>query len=210
MPINSRDVQFGAAIGFIVIVGIVAIYFGFSTKLVLALLAGLGILFCASLVEGYVRAAMLGTGALLLLLIAYDLATSCDSACQQTRAEAAQQKAAQQQAQLAAEQARQSTMTPQLAAICTGVKSSPLPIGREPVRVNPNGNCQAIIFAPGHCIQVKQANEQEWNSETFCDIDGDPRKKALPLDVEYIRNSGTETFDYQVRLNPPKYIDLFH
>jgi hypothetical protein len=45
----------------------------------------LGILFCASLVEGYVRAAMLGTGALLLLLIAYDLATSCDSACQQTR-----------------------------------------------------------------------------------------------------------------------------
>ena len=73
MPVNSRDVQFGAAIGFIVIVGFVAIYFGFSTKLILALLAGLGILFCASLVEGYVRAAMLGTGALLLLLITYDL-----------------------------------------------------------------------------------------------------------------------------------------
>jgi hypothetical protein len=104
MPVNSRDVQFGAAIGFIVIVGIVAIYFGFSSKLVLALLAGLGILFCASLVEGYVRAAMLATGALLLLLIAYDLATSCDGACQQTKVEAARQKVAQEQVRLAASQ----------------------------------------------------------------------------------------------------------
>jgi hypothetical protein len=95
MPVNSRDVQFGAAIGFIVIVGIVAIYFGFSAKLVLALLAGLGILFCASLVDGYLRAAMLGTGAVLLLLVVYDLATSCDSACQQSRAEVARQRAMQ-------------------------------------------------------------------------------------------------------------------
>ena len=89
MPVSSRDVQFAAAAGFIVIVGIVAIYFGVSAKLVLALLAGLGISLCASLVEGYLRAAMLGAGAVLLLLVVYDLATSCDSACQQTRAEAA-------------------------------------------------------------------------------------------------------------------------
>jgi hypothetical protein len=55
----------------------------------------MGILFCASLFEGLPRAAILGAGAVLLLLVAYDLATSCDSACQQTRAEAAQQRVAQ-------------------------------------------------------------------------------------------------------------------
>jgi hypothetical protein len=57
---------------------------------------------------------------------------------------------------------------------------------------------------------VKQANEREWNPETFCDIEGDPRKKALALDVEYIRNAETEPFDYEVGLNPSKYISLFH
>ncbi|MGA8498546.1 MAG: hypothetical protein WB764_23890 [Xanthobacteraceae bacterium] len=135
MPINSRDVQFGAAIGFIVIVGIVAIYFGFSTKLVLALLAGLGILFCASLVEGYVRAAMLGTGALLLVLIAYDLATSCDSACQQARAEAAKQRGTQEQARLAAYEGRPATSMK-----CPGLApTAPHPIGNEWEEINPDG-----------------------------------------------------------------------
>ncbi|MGD0026100.1 MAG: hypothetical protein ABSC37_16030 [Xanthobacteraceae bacterium] len=66
MPVWSKDIQYGAAIGFVVIVGIVAIQFGFNAKLVLALLAGLGILFCASLFEGLPRAAMLGAGAVLL------------------------------------------------------------------------------------------------------------------------------------------------
>jgi hypothetical protein len=47
---------------------------------------------------------MLGTGALLLLLIAYDLATSCDGACQQTRAEAARQRNTQEQPRLTASQ----------------------------------------------------------------------------------------------------------
>lgn len=102
MPVWSKDIQYGAAAGFVIIVGVVAIQFGFSAKLVLALLAGVGVLFCASLFEGLPRAAMLGAGAVLLLLVAYDLATSCDSACQQTRAQAAQQRAAQEQALLAA------------------------------------------------------------------------------------------------------------
>jgi|SRR5579862_634455 len=102
MPVWSKDIQYGAAAGFIIIVGIVAIQFGFSAKLVLALLAGVGVLFCASLFEGLPRAAMLGAGAVLLPLVVYDLATSCDSACQQTRAEAAQQRAAQEQARLTA------------------------------------------------------------------------------------------------------------
>ena len=135
MPVNSRDVQFGAAIGFIVIVGIVAIYFGFSTKLILALLAGLGILFCASLVEGYVRAAMLGTGALLLVLIGYDLATSCDSACQQTRAEGAQKRAAQEQVRLATEQARLAASRPPTDPLCDwSVK--PIVLGPEWVELH--------------------------------------------------------------------------
>jgi hypothetical protein len=137
MPINSRDVQFGAAIGYIIIVGIVAIYFGFSTKLVLALLAGLGILFCASLVEGYVRAAMLGTGALLLLLIAYDLATSCDSACQQARAEAAQQRAVQEQTRLAASR-------PPTDPLCDW-KLNPIVLGPEWVDIH-GDRCKADLF----------------------------------------------------------------
>lgn len=106
MPAWSRDVQYGAAAGFVIIVGIVAVQFGFSAKLVLALLAGVGVLFCASLFEGLPRAAMIGASGVLLLLVAYDLATSCDRACQQTRADAAQQRAAQEQARLAAEQTR--------------------------------------------------------------------------------------------------------
>jgi hypothetical protein len=202
MPVWSRDIQYGAAAGFVLIVGIVAIQFGFSAKLVLALLAGVGVLFCASMFEGLPRAAMLGASAVLLLLVAYNLVTTCDSACQRSRVEAAQQRVAQDEASRAAGQARLSGSTPQLAAICTGMKGPPLAIALEPVQVNPHGNCQVTIFAPGHCIRVKQANETEWNPETYCDIDGDPRKKALPLDVEYIRNAETEPFDYQSKIKP--------
>jgi hypothetical protein len=143
MPVNSRDVQFGAAIGFIVIVGIVAIYFGFSTKLVLALLAGLGILFCASLVEGYVRAAMLGTGALLLLLIAYDLATSCDRACQQTRVEAARQRAAQEQARITPASAPANTSEE-----CPGRLSNVITLGVNEFVYNPKG-CWSYTMGQG-------------------------------------------------------------
>jgi len=89
-------------------------------------------LFCASLVDGYVRAAMLGTGTLLLLLIVYDLATTCDSACQQTKAEAARQRAAQEQARLAAENPPDSQ--------CPGIWETK-EIGPNPVIINPGGSC---------------------------------------------------------------------
>jgi hypothetical protein len=47
---------------------------------------------------------LLGTGALLLLLIIYDLATTCDNACQQTRTDTARQRTAQEQARLTVSQ----------------------------------------------------------------------------------------------------------
>jgi hypothetical protein len=180
MPVNSRDVQFGAAVGFIVIVGIVAIYFGFSTKLILALLAGLGILFCASLVEGYVRAAMLGTGALLLVLIAYDLATSCDSSCQQTRAQAAQQRTAQEQARLAAE----NPPDPQ----CSGVWETK-EIGPNPVIINPGGSC--IWRAKTHvCFYGKRS---AWTNDAteygpYCDK-GENTFTETVRDLETVRTA---------------------
>lgn len=43
MPVWSRDIQYGAAAGFIIIVGVAAIQLGFSANLVLALLAGIGV-----------------------------------------------------------------------------------------------------------------------------------------------------------------------
>jgi len=148
MPVNSRDVQYGAAIGFVVIVGIVAIQFGFNAKLVLALLAGLGILFCASVFEGLVRAAMVGVGTVLLVFVAYDLATSCDSACQQTRAEAARQRAAQEQAQLAADQQRQLAQTTEI-QYCNGRKiewtSEQICQGSPSI---PQGNASDIFGTP--------------------------------------------------------------
>jgi len=67
---------------------------------VLGLLAGVGVLLCASVFEGLPRAAMIGASAVLLLLVVYNLATTCDGACQQSRAEAAQQRAAEGQARL--------------------------------------------------------------------------------------------------------------
>lgn len=143
MPVWSKDIQYGAAAGFIIIVGIVAIQFGFSAKLVLALLAGVGVLFCASLFDGLPRAAMLGAGAVLLLLVAYDLATSCDSACQQSRAEAARQTAEQQQARLAALQGH-----PAATVLCPGIpptKPRTLHADWEPLNVaNPEAKCDAV------------------------------------------------------------------
>lgn len=144
MPVNSRDVQYGAAIGFVVIVGIVAIQFGFDAKLALAPLAGLDILFCASVFEGLVRAAMIGVGAVLLLLVAYDLATSCDSACQQTRAKAAHQRAAQEQARLAAGQARLAALRPPTDPLCDW-KLNPIVLGPEWVDIH-GDRCKADLF----------------------------------------------------------------
>jgi hypothetical protein len=194
MPVNSRDVQFGAAIGFIVIVGIVTIYFGFSTKLVLALLAGLGILFCASLVDGYVRAAMLGTAALLLLLIAYDLATSCDSACQQSRAQAAQQRAAQEQTRLAA---LQQPANPD----CTSRRME-YHIGAEEVDVNPlNATCVVgiVIVESSGCINVRRLGEAKEVDTKFCKGN---TNVSLPNDVKYIR-SADGPLTALVALQPP-------
>jgi hypothetical protein len=194
MPVNSRDAQFGAAIGFIVIVGIVAIYFGFSTKLILALLAGLGILFCASLVEGYVRAAMLGTGALLLLLIAYDLATSCDSACQQTRAETAQQRVAQEQARA------QLARTPVLQYCPMQKEALVIPATEDGVRINPNGQCNPDIWQNEvGCINVKVAGERKWRPEKLCKGEQNVR---MPDDVEYVRSTGDILTGYVI-LSPP-------
>lgn len=135
MPVWSRDLQYGAAAGFIVIVGIVAIQFGFGAKLVLALLAGVGVLFCASLFNGLPRVAMIGAGAVLLLLVVYDLATSCDSACQQSRAEAAQQRAAQEQARLAVEQARVAASRPPTDPLCDW-SIKPIILGPEWVEIH--------------------------------------------------------------------------
>jgi len=98
------------------------------TKLVLALLASVGVLFCASLSEGLPRAAMLGAGAVLLLLVVYDLATGCDSACQQTRAEGAQQRTSQNQARLAA-------LSPPSDPLCDwSVK--PIVLGPDPIQLH--------------------------------------------------------------------------
>jgi hypothetical protein len=189
MPVNSRDVQFGAAIGFIVIVGIVTIYFGFSTKLVLALLAGLGILFCASLVEGYVRAAMLGTGALLLLLIGYDLATSCDSACQQTKAEAAQQRGAQEQARLAA-------LRPQTDPLCNW-ESKTVTVGADWVELH-GDRCSFDLNFPKQDIELYVKTV----------LDDTPRGpyhwgRQLPDGVVAVMNKGTP-FKSQLQLVPPR------
>ena len=183
MPVNQETPTWRGH-GFIVIVGIVAIYFGFSTKFILALLAGLGILFCASLVKGYVRAAMLGTGALLLLLVAYDLATSCDSACQQTRAEAAQQRAAQQQASLAAEQARLAASQAQKINPHCNWKSyliTVMPDKQTPLDLdNPDTlDCKIdLVFkspSPIRCYYVRIMGEEKERQTKFCDRDGAPR-----------------------------------
>jgi hypothetical protein len=196
MPVNSRDVQFGAAIGFIVIVGIVAIYFGFSTKLILALLAGLGILFCASLVEGYVRAAMLGTGALLLVLIAYDLATSCDSTCQQTRAEAAQQRAALEQARLAAEQSRLAALRPQTDPLCNW-ETKTVTVGADWVELH-GDRCSFDLNFPKQDIELYVKTV----------LDDTPRGQyhwgqQLPDGVVAVMNKGTP-FKAQLQLVPPR------
>lgn len=66
---------------------------------------------------------MIGASAVLLLLVACNLATTCDSAYQQTRAEAAQQRAAEQHARLAAEQARRNADMPER-HVCTSIKTS--------------------------------------------------------------------------------------
>ena len=201
MPVSSRDVQFAAAGGFIVIVGIVAVYFGFSAKLVLALLAGLGILFCASLVEGYLRAAMLGAGAVLLLLVVYDLATSCDSACQQSRAEAAQQRAVQGQARLAAEQQRQLTQTPEIQH-CNGRKLEWHFETKPNVRpLNPAAQCDFLLWHPGHCIYVRLAGKTDREEKSFCDQGS---FLSLPSNLEDAWSADTP-FDGYVQLNPPRF-----
>jgi hypothetical protein len=199
MPVNSRDVQFGAAIGFIVIVGIVAIYFGFSTKLILALLAGLGILFCASLVEGYVRAAMLGTGALLLLLIAYDLATSCDSACQQARAEATQQRAAQEQARMQAHLIAQAPDSRHCDSLKTAWHFNTTPTAKP---INPAAQCDYLFWHAGHCIYVRLAGKIDREETPLCD--GNGAFVNLPSNVEDAWSADTP-FDGYVQLNPPRF-----
>lgn len=201
MPVWSKDIQYGAAAGFIIIVGIVAIQFGFSAKLVLALLAGVGVLFCASLFEGLPRAAMLGAGAVLLLLVVYDLATSCDSACQQTRAEAAQQRAAQEQARLTALQ------SPNVNPHCnwntylvevTPDKLAPLDPKNPDVLV-----CkQDIAFiqpqAPTHCFYARFAGEDKERDTKYCDH-GDVQ---LPLQDAVAIRSAEGPLVIRVTLEP--------
>lgn len=204
MPVWSRDIQYGAAAGFIVIVGIVAIQFGFSAKLVLALLAGVGVLFCASMFEGLPRAAMIGASAVLLLLVAYNLATTCDSACQQSRVEATQQRSAQEAANRYVQQNR---TTPSDLKYCNSRKSEPFEVGKEPVRINPRGQCAPTLFFSGHCVYAKQANEKQWWPSPICDKGtGD----SFPPDTEYVKNAEDDSFTAQVKLDPPRYISLFH
>lgn len=184
MPVWSRDIQYGAAAGFIVIVGIVAIQFGFSAKLVLALLAGVGVLFCASLFEGLPRAAMIGGSAVLLVLVAYDLVTTCDSACQESRTEAAQQRAAQEQVR--------ATQTQPTAPQCN---VSRMPYHYEAKRpsapINPGGICAPALFFANHCIFATQAGHNGVVGP-FCKGDGaqvwdkNGNSVELPVDIEYV------------------------
>ena len=204
MPVWFKDVQYGAAAGFIVIVGIVAIQFGFSAKPVLALLADVGVLFCASLFNGLPRAAMLGAGAVLLLLVLYDLATTSDRACQQSRAEAAQQRAAQEQVRLAAEQARLDAQFPER-RVCTSIKTL-WHFGTEKpdMAFNPAGQCVGYIWYDGHCIFLKRAGREEPEGP-LCDpkMTGRSGLATLPQDGEYVWSADTP-FDGYVQLNPPR------
>jgi len=195
MPVNSRDVQFGAAIGFIVIVGFVAIYFGFSTKLILALLAGLGILFCASLVEGYVRAAMLGTGALLLLLITYDLATSCDSSCQQTRAEAVQQRAAQAQTLITPASGPANTSEE-----CPGRLSDVIALGANEFVYNPKG-CWSYTTGQG-VVVLKGIGGLEATTDLAAPY------LHIPWKIFSVRaKDGTASFQYILCAGPKQHME---
>jgi len=188
MPVWSKDIQYGAAAGFIIIVGIVAIQFGFSAKLVLALLAGVGVLFCASVFEGLVRAAMIGAGAVLLLLVAYDLMTSCDRACQQSRAQAVQQRAAQLQARVT---------TSQPAAPECNINRMPYhyEARRPSVPINPGGICAPALFFSGHCIFVTQAGHDQvlgpyCKGEDARVSDRNGNTVELPVDIEYVWSAG--------------------
>jgi hypothetical protein len=201
MPVWSKDAQYAAAAGFVIIVGVVATQFGFSAKLVLALLAGVGVLFCASLFDGLPRAAMIGASAVLLLLVAYNLATTCDSACQQSRAEAAQQRAAQEQARAA----RTGLVDP---TYCSGQKI-PHNFGREKGEpVNRTGECFTELWYQGHCIYAQQANETK-RLGPYCDTKGGSNP-PLPEDVEYVWSADQEGFDGYIRRSQPHYVSFFH
>jgi hypothetical protein len=199
MPVNSRDIQYGAAAGFVIIVGIVAIQFGFSAKLVLALLAGVGVLFCASLFDGLPRAAMLGAGAVMLLLVVYDLATSCDSVCQQTRAQAAQQRTAQEQARLAASR-------PQVNPHCMW-SNRLVTVGATHVALDPDNPDAIVCRAHLHfksngerCYYIWVVGESKERDTKYCDRDG--VVTALPDDVKSIRSASGPLL-VQVTLEPP-------
>jgi hypothetical protein len=187
MPPWSKDVQYGAAAGFVIIVGIVAIQFGFSAKLVLAILASVGVLFCASLFEGLPRAAMLGAGAVLLLLVAYDLATSCDSACQQTRAEAAQQRATQEQPRLAA-------LRPPTDPLCNW-EMHPFTFSPEWKRIS-DDRCHADLFYDEPDVKL-------WVKVSGSDTPIGPFKRgqALPDGTVWIMSEG-KTFSDRVQFTP--------
>jgi len=213
MPIGSKDVQYGAAIGFVIIVGVVAIQFGFSAKLVLGLLAGVGALLCASVFDGLPRAAMIGASAVLLLLVAYDLATTCEGACKQSKVEAARQRAAQEQVQLAAGQGRLSVSQP-FAPECN-INRQDYHYGAEkpPKPFNPGGRCAAALFFAGHCIYLTQAGHNDVRGP-YCKSEGATvRDKSgntvdLPVDIEYAW-SADKPFDGSIGLWQPRYTRWF-
>lgn len=189
MPPWSKDIQYGAAAGFVIIVGVIAMQFGFSAKLVLALLAGVGTLFCASQFDGLPRAAMIGASIVLLLLVAYNLATTCDSACQQSRAEAAQQRAAQEQLKLSASQ-------PQSDPTCDW-SAHQITLGPDWAEVNPRPfNCKMDLFYSEQEVSlwVKIATDNEAHGPYG-------RGQQFPRDVQWVKSEG-KTFPAFVRLSP--------
>ena len=205
MPVWSRDIQYGAAAGFIVIVGIVAIQFGFSAKLVLALLAGVGVLFCASLFDGLPRAAMLGAGAVLLLLVVYDLVTTCDSACQQSRA--AQRLAAKQQTPSGARQ-------PVATECNVNRQDYHFALERPAQPFNPGGKCAPALWFSGHCIWVTSVGNDRPQGSYCSHGDGRVFNQAgdaveLPRDIDRARSADIP-FDGSVGLWQPRYTGLFH
>jgi hypothetical protein len=178
---------------------------------VLALLGGVGALFYASLFDGLPRAAMNGASAVLLLLVTYNLAATCDSACQQSRAEAAQQRTAQEQARLAVIQQRQLAQTPEL-QYCNGRKTD-WHFGTDMPNksFNPAGQCIGYLWYPNHCIFIKRAGQNE-TLGPFCDgeqnrtvtLANGNKATALPADGEYAWSADTPS-DGLIQLNPPRY-----
>ncbi|MGD0026099.1 MAG: hypothetical protein ABSC37_16025 [Xanthobacteraceae bacterium] len=141
-----------------------------------------------------------------MLLVAYDLMTSCDSACQQTRAEAARQRTAQEQARLAAEQARLAASRPQVNPHCMW-SNRLITVGATHVALDPDNPDAIVCRAHLHfkskgerCYYIWVVGESKERDTKYCDKDGVVTE--LPNDVKSIRSASGPLL-VQVTLEPP-------